>query len=172
MPIYGIAPFEVSFVDTSGPTPGLGITSWSWSFGDGSSSTDQYPTHTYSVAGTYVVVLTITTSVFGTVSFSDVVHIGSTSAEWTQPAVAYTSFPGADPVVILRVSNDGGKTWLPEQMRRLGKAGEYLRRVRWNRLGQARRRVFEVIMVDPSSSRVVGAYFRGVSGGPGGGGQG
>ena len=48
---------EISFFDIS---TSLGnIDSWSWNFGDGSNSIDQNPVHTYSVAGTYFVCLTI-----------------------------------------------------------------------------------------------------------------
>ncbi len=43
------------FIDQSIGNP----TSWSWNFGDGSTSTQQYPTHTYSQNGVYVVTLTI-----------------------------------------------------------------------------------------------------------------
>jgi PKD repeat protein len=41
----------------SGATP---VTSWYWDFGDGNTSTLQNPTHTYAIAGTYKVCLTIT----------------------------------------------------------------------------------------------------------------
>jgi PKD repeat protein len=56
----------VIFADTSTNTP----TSWSWSFGDPGSgsantSTQQSPTHVYSAAGHYVVVLTVTNA-YGT----------------------------------------------------------------------------------------------------------
>jgi gliding motility-associated-like protein len=37
------------------------INSWIWSFGDGNTSTLQNPTHIYSVAGTYLVTLAVTT---------------------------------------------------------------------------------------------------------------
>jgi PKD repeat protein len=39
----GVAPFTVTFQDTSLNTP----TSWSWNFGDGGTSTLQFPTHTF-----------------------------------------------------------------------------------------------------------------------------
>lgn len=45
---------QVSFVDISSPVP----TSWEWDFGDGNTSTDQFPTHTYTSPGTYEVALT------------------------------------------------------------------------------------------------------------------
>jgi PKD repeat protein len=53
--------FEVSalsalFSDTSTGTP----TAWAWDFGDGATTTKQNPMHTYAVAGTYTVSLTVT----------------------------------------------------------------------------------------------------------------
>lgn len=52
-PTYGTAPLTVNFTDQSTNTP----TSWQWDFGDGNSSTQQNPTHTYSNAGTYSIIL-------------------------------------------------------------------------------------------------------------------
>jgi len=57
-PTYGTAPLTVQFIDNSTNFP----TSWSWSFGDGSSSTLQFPSHTYTIDGTYTVALTVTNS--------------------------------------------------------------------------------------------------------------
>ncbi|HWQ64088.1 MAG TPA: PKD domain-containing protein [Methanospirillum sp.] len=51
----GIAPLSVSFIDMSTGN----ISSWNWSFGDGSSSADKNPVHTYSAAGSYQAVLTV-----------------------------------------------------------------------------------------------------------------
>ena len=59
-PRTGNAPLEVQFTDYTdykGRTP----QSWSWTFGDGGTSTQQSPSHTYQVAGTYTVSLTVTT---------------------------------------------------------------------------------------------------------------
>jgi PKD repeat protein len=47
---------SVLFQDTSTGTP----TSWAWDFGDGATTTKQNPLHTYAVAGTYTVSLTVT----------------------------------------------------------------------------------------------------------------
>ena len=52
----GASPLDVIFIDQSYGVP----TSWLWDFGDSTTSTVQHPTHTYSVAGTYTVSLTIT----------------------------------------------------------------------------------------------------------------
>ena len=56
-PTEGVAPLEVEFYDES--TPEGEIESWLWDFGDGVTSTIQYPTHTYTVAGSYAVSLTV-----------------------------------------------------------------------------------------------------------------
>jgi len=63
------------------------------------------------------------------------------------------------PQVMLRLSNDGGRTWISEEMRGSGKVGEYGTRVGWNRLGAARRRVFEVVCTDSIPWRLTGAYL-------------
>ncbi|MEW5766794.1 MAG: PKD domain-containing protein [bacterium] len=49
---------EIGFTDKSAGS----ITSWRWTFGDGGTSTAQHPSHIYSAAGTYTVVLTVTGS--------------------------------------------------------------------------------------------------------------
>jgi len=58
VPTTGTVPLEVSFADQSTGDP----TSWEWDFdNDGTvDSTSRNPTHTYSVAGTYSVSLTVT----------------------------------------------------------------------------------------------------------------
>jgi len=71
-----------------------------------------------------------------------------------------TSGQGEDPQVMLRMSDDGGKTWGAEQMRSAGKTGQYSVRVEWNRLGAARRRVFEVSFTDPIPWKITNAYLR------------
>lgn len=66
---------------------------------------------------------------------------------------------GSAPMVMLRFSDDGGKTWSSGHWRSAGKIGEFSHRVKWNRLGQARRRVFEVSMTDPIPYKFTGAYL-------------
>lgn len=64
---------------------------------------------------------------------------------------------GSDPQVVLVMSNDGGKTWGNEQRRSAGKQGQYGTRVIWQRGGQARKRVYEVVMTDPIPWRLIDA---------------
>jgi PKD repeat protein len=61
------------FTDTS--TDDGTIVSWLWDFGDGNTSTQQNPCHTYAVAGTYTVTLTVTDNDSLTDSISKVVTV-------------------------------------------------------------------------------------------------
>lgn len=51
----GTAPLTVQFTDKSTGN----VTSWSWDFGDGGTSTEQNPSHVYTAAGDYTVILTV-----------------------------------------------------------------------------------------------------------------
>ena len=63
------------------------------------------------------------------------------------------------PLAMMRFSNDGGKTWSNESWRSVGKRGQYGVRVQWERLGQGRRRVFELVVSDETTYRVTNAYI-------------
>ncbi len=65
----GIAPFTVTFTDTSKQTPA----SWSWTFGDGSTSTLQNPSHTFTNIWRQTVTLTASNA-RGTNSTSQAVY--------------------------------------------------------------------------------------------------
>lgn len=55
---------------------------------------------------------------------------------------------GSDPQIMMRYSDDG-YTWSSELVKDIGKMGEYNTRVKWNRLGQARNRVYDISISDP-----------------------
>ncbi len=80
-----------------------------------------------------------------------------------EPGLGNTVDPGSNPQVMLRLSNDAGKTWGPELWHDSGKLGEYGHRIHFHRMGSARRRVFEVVVTDPVAFRITGAYLRDVS---------
>lgn len=80
---------------------------------------------------------------------------------WTYPQVYDTNRPithsaivlvaktgtapiGIVPSVLLEISDDGGNTWKSLPSRELGRTGEYANVIRWNRLGQARDRVYRM----------------------------
>jgi PKD repeat protein len=54
-PRSGIRPLAVNFTDTSTGA----VSAWLWNFGDDVTSTEQHPTHTYTVTGMYTVTLTV-----------------------------------------------------------------------------------------------------------------
>jgi len=67
---------------------------------------------------------------------------------------------GVDPVVDLRWSDDGGHTWSNIHSAKMGKLGEYGKRIIWRRLGMTRRlrdRVYEVSGSDPVRINIMGA---------------
>lgn len=77
-----------------------------------------------------------------------------------EPGVGLTSGQGSDPVASLRHSNDGGNTWSRRRNRSIGKKGEYKDRVRWNRNGSGRNRVFELEISDPVNAIVIDAFAK------------
>lgn len=58
---------------------------------------------------------------------------------------------GYDPQVMLSVSKDGGKTYLPEQWASAGKQGEYTKRVKFTRTpNQYRNGAVKIVVTDPN----------------------
>ena len=64
---------------------------------------------------------------------------------------------GSDPQAMLQWSNDGGHTWSAELMAPIGGIGKTKTRVKWNRLGMARDRVYRVRITDPVPVTLIGA---------------
>jgi len=86
-PTSGNAPLNVTFTDQSTGTP----TSWNWNFGDGNNATTQNPTHTYSTAGTYNVVL-IVSNASGADTLTRTGYI-TVNAPLNPPVAAFTASP-------------------------------------------------------------------------------
>lgn len=73
-----------------------------------------------------------------------------------QQGVGNTVDPGENPQIRLEWSDDGGRTFKPMQLwHSMGKLGQYIRRLRWLRLGQARNRVYRVTMTDPVPRTII-----------------
>jgi hypothetical protein len=71
---------------------------------------------------------------------------------------------GANPKAMLRWSNDGGSTWSNEHWVSIGVQGAYKNRAIWRRLGQARDRVYEVVVTDPIKAVIVAANLKAEAG--------
>jgi hypothetical protein len=65
---------------------------------------------------------------------------------------------GSDPQIMLRYSDDGGRTWSNEIWRSLGRIGEYRTRAIWRSLGQFRQRQMHLEITDPVRKFAIG-YF-------------
>lgn len=68
---------------------------------------------------------------------------------------------GSDPKIMMRYSDDGGRTWSDELWRDIGKVGKYSTRVLWRKLGSSRDRVYDVTISDPVFVQVNEAILNG-----------
>lgn len=64
---------------------------------------------------------------------------------------------GSDPQAMLQWSDDGGYSWSNERWASIGKIGETRSRVKWDRLGKSRDRIFRVTITDPVRRVITGA---------------
>jgi len=69
------------------------------------------------------------------------------------------SVQGYDPIIFLRYSDDGGKSWSTPKQGNIGKIGTYNTSVKWNRLGSSKNRLFEISGADPVSTTVYQAFL-------------
>ena len=75
-----------------------------------------------------------------------------------QPGVGLPN--GSAPQAMLRWSDDGGSTWSNEHWSSIGVQGAYKNRAIWRRLGQARDRIFEVVVTDPIKAVITAANLK------------
>ena len=76
-----------------------------------------------------------------------------------ESGVGTTSGQGSDPEIVLDYSDDGGRTFSTRKPpRSIGKQGEYKKRLRWNRMGQSRNRIYRVVTSDPVKRSIVAAH--------------
>lgn len=77
-----------------------------------------------------------------------------------ETGVGLTSGQGSDPLITLDYSDDGGRTYSARKPpRSMGKIGEYQWRLRWNRMGQSRNRIYRAIITDPVKRAIVAAHL-------------
>lgn len=74
-----------------------------------------------------------------------------------ETGVGLVSGQGSDPVVMLQVSDDGGKTFSTERWGKIGKLGQYKWKVEWHALGSFLQRIVRLKMSDPVFYSIHGA---------------
>jgi len=77
---------------------------------------------------------------------------------YCETGVGLNDGQGADPQIMLRYSDTGGRTWSNELWRSLGVIGDYRARAIWRSLGQFRTRQIKLTITDPVRRFVMG-YF-------------
>jgi hypothetical protein len=81
-----------------------------------------------------------------------------------QPPLLDGSGNPRDPQLMMRWSDDGGKTWSNERIMNCGQAGNFKTRAITRRLGRSRDRIYEVAATDPVPWRIVDAYLKAAPG--------
>jgi hypothetical protein len=69
-----------------------------------------------------------------------------------------------NPLVFLRFSDDGGRTWSNGYERNMGLVGQFRQRVQWHRLGASRIRTIEISCSEAIPFRIVDAYINAAPG--------
>lgn len=64
------------------------------------------------------------------------------------------------PVIMMRLSKDGGKRWTDWTTASIGPIGEYLTKVRFRRLGVASQMTFQIRITDPVKRAICGSYLQ------------
>jgi len=67
-----------------------------------------------------------------------------------------------NPQIMLRWSDDSGKTWSNEHWVSMGLIGEYGKRAKWRRLGKSRSRIFEISITDAVKRNIIKGYLDGL----------
>ena len=79
-----------------------------------------------------------------------------------ESGVGTTAGTTSDPQMWMDYSDDGGRTWgTRKPFRSMGKIGEYRKRLRWQRLGMTRQRVYRLTVADAVKRSIIGAYLNG-----------
>lgn len=68
---------------------------------------------------------------------------------------------GEDPQIWMQYSDDGGHTWSNKLFRTLGALGNFFTRVKWNKLGKSRDRVYSIEISDPVFVQINEAILNG-----------
>lgn len=113
-PVSGTEPLTVSFDGSQSYDPDNDPISYSWNFGDGSSSTGQTVSHTYSSAGIYEAVLTVTDNENASNAESVIINVESTNPDDNNAPIAAITANPTSGTAPLTVSFDAGSSVDPD----------------------------------------------------------
>ncbi len=106
-PTSGVAPLTVSFTGTG--SGGTSPYTYSWDFGDGTpTSSEHYPSHTYTAPGTYTATLTVQDSASATATASKTITVSATPPPTASVSATPTS--GAAPLTVRFTGSASGGT--------------------------------------------------------------
>ena len=77
-----------------------------------------------------------------------------------ETGVGLQSWQGSNPLISLRISKDGARTWGDSYTTSIGAAGKYQTEVNFRRLGIAQQCTFEVSISDPVKVALIGSYLK------------
>ena len=69
-----------------------------------------------------------------------------------------TTGQGSDPQMMMKYSDDGGRTWSAERWANMGRIGEYTRKVVYRNLGMFYQRMFEITISDPIKPVIIDSF--------------
>ncbi len=110
----GEAPFTAAFDGSESSDTEGAIASYSWNFGDGATASDVYASHTYTVAGTYTVALTVTDNQKKSSTIFTPIII-SEPATINEPPVAQLSASSDIGAIPMEVTFSGATSTDPEE---------------------------------------------------------
>lgn len=67
---------------------------------------------------------------------------------------------GSNPLVTLRLSKDGARTWSDAYTATIGAVGQYQQKIEFRRLGITEQMTFEIEITDPVKVAIIGSYLR------------
>lgn len=76
-----------------------------------------------------------------------------------EAGVGNQSDPAQNPLISMRLSKDGARTWTDWWTVPMGRVGEYNKTIRFRRLGIARQMTFQVRVTDPVKVAITGSYL-------------
>lgn len=76
-----------------------------------------------------------------------------------QTGVGNQNNPGQNPLVALRLSKDGARTWSTSVTKSIGRVGAYQTQVTFRRLGITQQMTFEIKISDPVKIAIIGSYL-------------